>query len=178
MRQAGEDASLTTEAFSAAAAEEREVQELDRRPALESPVAALGKPDGAHSALGYGFEKGVNADRLAGEPWSTGKSSRASLEKAFPHQHLVLFQHRLETRSQDRVLLVQPRQPGNPFLDRHLQSLVEIRTDLLPPIAAGDRHHFLKGTDSCLCCDEDKCGLSPIAGARYVPIRPAWRRFR
>ena len=48
--QPPEDRAFTCEAFLAAPAE-RDVQELDRRAAFESAVAALGEPDGAHAAL-------------------------------------------------------------------------------------------------------------------------------
>ena len=47
----GEDVAFAPEPLFAGAADQRDVQQLDRGPPLEAPVAALGEPDAAHPTL-------------------------------------------------------------------------------------------------------------------------------
>src|SRR5437660_75749 len=54
MRQPAEDTALAFESLLATLPRQRNVQKLDRYPALEPTVAALGKPDAAHPALADG----------------------------------------------------------------------------------------------------------------------------
>ena len=67
VRQPREDVAFAPEPVLAFPPEERGVQQLDRGPALEAAVAALGQPDAAHSALVDRRHQRVWADRLAGQ---------------------------------------------------------------------------------------------------------------
>ncbi len=63
-RQPGEDAAFAREAFSAVPGQ-GDLQELDRHAAVESTVAALGEPDGAHAAFTDRRDQRVGADGFA-----------------------------------------------------------------------------------------------------------------
>ena len=51
MGQPGEECAFAPESLFAGAADQRDVQQLDRRASFEAAVAALGQPDAAHPAL-------------------------------------------------------------------------------------------------------------------------------
>ena len=53
-RQPREDVAFAPEPLFAGAADQRDVQQLDRRASFESAVAPFGEPDAAHSALADG----------------------------------------------------------------------------------------------------------------------------
>ena len=64
MRQPREDRAFANEPFFSTAPNERGVEELDRRRALESPVAAAGQPHAAHAARADTRDERVRADDL------------------------------------------------------------------------------------------------------------------
>ena len=67
MRQPREDRAFANEPFFSAAPNQRGVEELDRRGALESPVAAAGKPHAPHAARADTRDERVRTDDLTGE---------------------------------------------------------------------------------------------------------------
>src|SRR5262245_20515865 len=66
MREPAEDCAFAFEALLTAASRECDVEKLYRRPTLEPPIAALGKPNAAHAALTDRLNQLVRANRLAG----------------------------------------------------------------------------------------------------------------
>jgi hypothetical protein len=65
MSEPTEDCAFASEALLSAASREGNVEKLYRRPTLEPPIAALGKPNAAHPALTDWLYQLVCADRLA-----------------------------------------------------------------------------------------------------------------
>ncbi len=67
MAQAREDGAFAREALLAGAAEQRDVEQLDRGASLKAAVAALGEPDAARAALPDRRDQPVGAEDLAGQ---------------------------------------------------------------------------------------------------------------
>ena len=113
MRQPAEDAALAFESLRAAAARERNTEELDRRLALEASVAALREPDAAHSALAKERHQRVRADGLARESRLTQRRNRALFEETLLCQRAVLREERLQMAGQLGILFPRAR-PARP----------------------------------------------------------------
>jgi hypothetical protein len=65
MRQLGEEITLATKALFAGAADEGDVEELDRSATFEASVAALGEPHAAHTPFPDRRDQAVRTEGLA-----------------------------------------------------------------------------------------------------------------
>ena len=117
------------------------VQELDRGPALEPAVAALGEPDAAHTSLTNRRQEGVRPHGLAGARALCGQRREGSLfEEMFLRQRAVFLKKRLQLGSQGGILCAQGSQPLSTFFVRHVQRFIEIWAQGLPLISIEGGH--------------------------------------
>ena len=132
MRQPGEDVPFAAKPLLAGVAEERGVEQLDRRLAFESSVAAPGEPDGAHAPLTDRRHHGVAAEGLSDERGNGGSKRRVVFEEALFGQAVRFREQQLEVCGERRIREVQRREPRGPIVARHLQRLVEKRAPRFP----------------------------------------------
>ena len=78
----GEDGAFAPESLFAGAADQRDVQQLDRRAAFEAAVAALGEPDAAHPALAD-RARSAGRRRASGRPATRQRGARRQRHGAF-----------------------------------------------------------------------------------------------
>ena len=119
MRQPGEDGAFAPEPLFAGAADQRDVEQLDGRAALEAAVAALGQPDAAHAALADQRRR-AGTRRRSGPPATASARRARSAERAARGiatrgRDLVLGEQRLEVRGERGVARANRRQPGGPL---------------------------------------------------------------
>src|SRR5262245_18022626 len=79
MREPAEDCAFAFEALLSATSRECDIEKLYSRPTLESPIAAVRKPNAAHPALAYRLYQRVCADRLASHCWVNSRRQRRLL---------------------------------------------------------------------------------------------------
>ena len=130
--QPGEDGAFAREPLFAGAADQRDVQQLDRGASLEAAVAALGEPHAAQPALSDMRHQPVGADHLTRErlhPRGPRIQHRAFEEARVVHG-LMLSEDGAEVGGEGRVLAPRSRrQPGRPDVSRNLERLVQVRAE-------------------------------------------------
>ena len=106
MRELRQHLAFATEAFGAAARDQREVQELDRRLAFEATIAAMREPHAAHAALPERTLERVGADALAGERVGGvgGEVQRRAFEKRLALDRGLVGEQRRELVGERRIV--------------------------------------------------------------------------
>ena len=141
--QAGEDGAFATEALLARAADERDVQQLDRRAPLETAVAAFGEPDAAHPAPPDRSHQAVRAEDLPRERLLQ-RRARDQRDVTFEEMRLanrvVLREQHLQVGRERRVAGPDEPEPGRTFLPRDVERLVQQRAQLPPAFRTEWRH--------------------------------------
>jgi len=142
MCQATEDGPFASEPLFGAS-RQRDVQELDRRPPFEAAVAPLREPDDAHATLADRRHQCVRADGVTG-PQRLCQRWRRLLEEVFPLKRDLLVEQRLQIRRQRGVLLAEASQPVDATVRGHVEHLVEILADGVPPLGVELAHRLLR----------------------------------
>ncbi len=127
MVEPGQHGALEHEPLFGRAADQRQVEQLDRHLTLIATVVAAGQPDRAHATLAQRRLERVVADRLSGQPASPSAQERLDpggarqllAEPSFP------CQQRLETIGHDRIIGPQGGKPGRQVSGRDFERLIE-----------------------------------------------------
>jgi hypothetical protein len=102
------------------------------------------------------------------------KRRRRLLEKAFASKRNLFVEQRLQIRCQRRVLLAEARQPVEASVRGHVEHLVEIRADGVPPLGVELAHRLLRQRLLPQRSMKVDAGLFPVALDR--PLRDAAHR--
>ena len=143
MRQPREDRAFANEPFFSAAPNQRGVEELDRRRALESPVAAAGKPHAPHAARADTRDERVRTDDLTGERRGACSLRHRAGEESRAIEILVLGEQDPQVRGNRRFALRERGQPRIALAGRNLQHIVQVRAQGLPAFGIDDLHGVL-----------------------------------
>ena len=135
MRQAREDRAFTPEAIFTLAADQRRVQQLDRRVPFEAAVAAPRQPHRAHAAMTDRRDQRVGANLLSGERRARGRLGRLRGvgEEPAALDRLLLGEQAFEIVRDLRRLRPHGGQQRAAFFGREIERLFQVRTDSLPP---------------------------------------------
>ena len=135
MREPREDRAFALEALSAGAADERGVEQLDRRLAFEAAVAALGQPDAAHAAVADGRDQRVGADRRRPRARAPAGASRPATREIPRPSTAGAPPAGPRRRPPARLSSARKRrQPGVAFGRRQVQDAIEMRAGALPAL--------------------------------------------
>ena len=182
-REPGEDGAFAPEPLFAAAADQRDVQQLDRGAALEAAVAAFGEPDAAHPALADGREQPVGAEDLARQRRhraSAADRATTPLEEARVVHRLVAGEHAIGDRRR-----APGRAPRSTPATRSCSAASISSASSRYGLSARHRSGLMGGigghaVPDCRCRsrDADRGGPSPSCAGWSVPRRRASRRSR
>ena len=114
MGEASEDVTFTPEALPGGAADQGNVEQLDRDLGLVAAVAAVGEPDAAHAAVAERLFERVGAKGLAGERRAF-RRGRTLLEIAGRVERVGLAEQDFELRRERRVARTQAGEPLRPL---------------------------------------------------------------
>src|SRR5215471_12009210 len=115
MGQTAENTAFASEPFLAALPDQRQVEELHRNSALESPIGALRQPDAAHAALTNLRHEPVDAHRLAAEPDAIRQTEGTLLQESAFGQGAVLSQQRFQPLYQAWIFSAKRGEPLGTF---------------------------------------------------------------
>jgi hypothetical protein len=131
MRESRERLALAREPRRAAAAEQREVEQLERDARVVAAVAAASEPDAAHAAGAERAFDGVGAERAAGERRLFGREG-AAFEEVLGVERVFLREHLLDRSGEVRIRGAQRDEARRAAGGIELEQLVEERADALP----------------------------------------------
>src|SRR5262249_48586684 len=186
-----EDRPLALETRLAAAADERGVEELQRRLALEQPVAAGREPDAAHPAVSDRRHQRVRADGDTGQGGLERLDRRRGIKKAFGRKASMLLEQRRHVGRPLGVLHLPGRQPPVALLRRQVQDPIEMIARAEPAAAVDAPHTPSQYEDRKRPAKDDitrpdrgpaapdrgRSGPSPSPAARCAPTPATSRRF-
>ena len=137
-REPGEDACPRAGSVSPpVAADQRGVQQLDRGPALEAAVAALGQPDAAHAAVADRRHERVGAD-ASRRPAAVGPAARARRRRGSPPRSEARCSSSSASRSSATARIVAAAAIASQAARSagvQVQRLVEVRAERVPAAA-------------------------------------------
>ena len=113
-------------------ADERGIQQLDRRAPFEPAVAALRQPHAAHPTLTEPFEQRVCPDGVAGKRWRRRRHRRAAFEEPLVLNQIELDQQGLEVSGQPGIVRTERGEPRGALCDAHLHRVVEMGAEKMP----------------------------------------------
>lgn len=148
VREPRQDPSFALEAKRAGAADEREVQQLDRDLAFEATIGATRAPDRAGSALTERRFEDVRADARARQS-RRRVAARVAGQLGAAREELRLLgactggEERRELGGEGRVIETHRRQALGAGLLRQVEQAVEQRAEPLPALGVGDDHASL-----------------------------------
>ncbi len=138
MRELGENAAFAAKSFGAAACNQREIEKLDRHPACEAAIAAMGQPHAAHFPLAQRGVERVAADNTTGE--LRFARQRRPFKERVPIDRAFFREERLEFVGQTPVVPANLCQAIRAARAVELEQVVKQRAQDLPA-GPGDACH-------------------------------------